>query len=157
MSDQQFSILIGHPDEAAMEAIGVEWVGNGIDTQHFEGGLKEHLAWEEQGAGENFVHLEDLVECDTDAAAADVDGPLDECSLRCVAFRLKANGQSDGDAIELTAICRRGLRRRGIRWHGEKEYSKRRLLLDLILRGGASGKPMPRFFTPGGRRGDRCP
>ena len=104
MSDQQFSILVGHPDEAAMEAIGVGWVSDGINTQDFEEGLKEHLAWKEQGAGENFVQLEGLVECHADATAADVDGPLDERSLRLVALKLKADGQGDGDAIEFTAI-----------------------------------------------------
>ena len=92
VSDQQFSILTGHPDEAAMETICVEWVSNGINPQHFEVGLKEHLAGKKQGAGENFVNLEDLVECDTDAAAADVDGPLDERSLRTVVLSLKADG-----------------------------------------------------------------
>jgi len=34
MSDQQFSIRIGHSDEAAMETIRVERVGDGINTQH---------------------------------------------------------------------------------------------------------------------------
>lgn len=92
MSDQQFSILIDHPDEASMEAIRVEWVVNRINTQYFDIGLKEHRAGQEQGAGKNFVHLEDLVECDTDAAAADVDGPLNERPLRRVALRLKTDG-----------------------------------------------------------------
>lgn len=91
MSDQQFSILIDHPDEASMEAIRVEWVVNRINTQYFDIGLKEHPAGQEQGAGKNFVHLEDLVECDTDAAA-DVDGPLNERPLRRVALRLKTDG-----------------------------------------------------------------
>lgn len=134
MSDQQLSILIGHSDEAAMEAICVEWVGNGINTQHFEVGLKEHLAGKEQGAGENFIYLEGLIECDADTAGADVDGPLDERSLRLVALRLKTDAQGDGDAIKLAAIRRRRLRGRAIRWHGEKEYSKKRLLLDPIWR-----------------------
>lgn len=125
MSDQQFSILIGHPDEPAMKAIRVEWVGDGINTQHFEVGLKEYLAGEKQGAGENFVHLEGLVECDADAAAADVDGPLDEGCLRLVALRLKTDGQGDGDAIKLAAIFPSWLRSRLVRWHGAEEYSKK--------------------------------
>ena len=107
--DQQFSILIGHPDEAGMEAVRVVWVGDRVNTQHFEVGLKEHLARKEQGARESLVDREDLVECDADAAAADVDGPLDERRFRRVALRLKTDGQGDGDAIKLTAIFRRRL------------------------------------------------
>lgn len=82
MSGQQFSIRIGYPNEAAMEAIRVEWVGDEIHTQDFEGGLKEHLARKEQGAGENGVHLERLVQRDADSAGAEIDGSLDERSLR---------------------------------------------------------------------------
>lgn len=126
--DQQFSILIGYPDEAAMEAIRVRWIDDGIDTQHLEAGLKEHLTRKEYGAGENLVDLENLVECDADAAAADVDGPLDERFLSRVVLRLKTDGQGDGDAIKLTTICRRRLRRRGIRRHGGEEYSKSRVI-----------------------------
>ena len=36
MSDQQFSIRIGHPEEVAMESIRVERVGDGIHTQHLK-------------------------------------------------------------------------------------------------------------------------
>lgn len=117
MSYQQFSIPIGHPDEAAMEAIGIERVSDGINTQHFEVRLEEHLAWKEQGAGENFVHLEGLVECDADTTTADVDGPLDKRCLCRVALRLKTDRQGDSDAIKLAAICRRRLRSRLVRWH----------------------------------------
>ena len=92
MSGQQFSICIGHPDEAAMEAIRVERVGDGINTQYFEGRLKEHLAGKEQGTGENGVHLEDLIQRDANSTGADIDGPLDERSFRCVALRLKTDG-----------------------------------------------------------------
>ncbi len=127
--DQQLSILIGHPDEAAMEAIRVVWVGDRVNTQHFEVGLKEHLARKEQGARESLVDREDLVECDADAATADIDGPLDERCFRRVAFRLKTDGQGDGDAIILAAIFRRRLWSRGIRWHGGEEYIKRRTSL----------------------------
>lgn len=92
VSNQQFSIPIGHPDEAAMEAICVRWIDDGIDTQHFERGLKEHLAGKKEGAGKNFVHLEGLVERDADTAAADVDGLLDKRSLCRVALVLYADG-----------------------------------------------------------------
>ncbi len=104
MPDQQFSIGIGHPDEAAMETIGVERVGDGINAQHFEGRLKEHVVGKEQGAGENGVHLEGLVECNADTSAADVDGPLDEGSLRFGSLLLEADGEGDGDAIVLAAL-----------------------------------------------------
>ncbi|HWV46073.1 MAG TPA: hypothetical protein VN039_08655, partial [Nitrospira sp.] len=88
-------------------------------------GLKEHLAWKEQGAGENFVHREGLVECNADTPAADVDRPLDERFLRLVALKLKADRQGDGDAIKLAPICRRRLRSWLVRWHGAEEYSKK--------------------------------
>jgi hypothetical protein len=91
VSDQQFLVLSGHPDEAAMEAIGVRWINDGINAQHFEGGFEEHLAGKEQCAGENLVGLKRLVDCDTDAAAADVDGPLDERFFSRVALTLQAN------------------------------------------------------------------
>lgn len=104
MPDQQFSIEIGHPDEAAMETIGVERVGDGINAQHFEVGFKERLVWKEQGARENFIHLEGLVECDADAAGTDVDGPLDEGCLRFGSLLLEADGEGDGDAIVLAAF-----------------------------------------------------
>ncbi len=125
VSNQQFSISIGHPDEAAMEAIGIEWVSDGINTQHFEERLKEYLAREEQSAGENLVYLEGLIKCDADTAAADVDGPLDERSLRLVALKLKTDRQGDGDAIKLATICGRCLRSRRIWWHDGEEYSKK--------------------------------
>ncbi len=107
--DQQFSILIGHPDESAMEAIRVGWVDNRGNTQHFEVGLKEYFIRKEQDTRENLVDRENLIECDTDATAADVDRPLDKRSFRRVAFRLKTDRQGDGDAIKLTAIFRRRL------------------------------------------------
>ncbi len=104
MSDQQFSVRSGHPDEAAMEAIRIERVGDGIHTQHFEVGLKEYLAGKEQGTGENGVHLEDLVQRDADPAGADIDGSLNERSLRGIALRLKTDGQENGDAIVVAAL-----------------------------------------------------
>jgi len=139
--DQQFSILTGHPDEAAMEAIRVVWVGDKVNTQHFEVGLKEHLARKEQGAKENLIDREDLIECDTDAAAADVDGPLDERSLRLVALKLETDGQGDGDAIKLAAICRRRFRSRRIWWHGAEEYSKKQNDLERSMIGKAYARP----------------
>jgi hypothetical protein len=104
MSDQQFSVRSGHPDEAAMEAIRIERVGDGIHTQYFEVGLKEYLARKEQGTGENGVHLEDLVQRDADPAGADIDGSLNERSLRGIALRLKTDGQENGDAIVVAAL-----------------------------------------------------
>lgn len=92
MSGQQFSIRIGHPDEAAMEAIRIERVGDGIHTQYLEGGLEERLAGKKQGAGENSVHLEGLVQRDADPAGTDIDRPLDERFFCCVALRLKTDG-----------------------------------------------------------------
>jgi len=118
MPDQQFSILIGYPDEAPVEAVGVGWIGDGIDVQHLERRRKEHLAGKEQGAGENCAHVEDLVQGDADAAAADVDGPLEERGLRLVALSLETDWQGNGDAIKLSAIFWRWLRSRRIRWHG---------------------------------------
>lgn len=124
MPDQQFSILIGYPDEASVEAVGVGGIGDGIDAQHLERRRKEHLAGKEQGAGEDCAHLENLVQGDADAAAADVDGPLEERSLRLVALSLKTDRQGNSDAIKLSTIFGRRLRSRGIRWHGGEEYTK---------------------------------
>ena len=104
LSGQQFSIRIGHSDEAAMEAIRVQWVGDGINTQYLEVRLKEHLAGKEQGAGENGVHLEDLVERDADPAGADINGPLDERGFCLVGFLLQADGERDGNTIILAAV-----------------------------------------------------
>lgn len=81
MSDQQFSIRIGHPEEVAMESIRIERVGNGIHTQYLKVGLKEHLAGKEQGAGENGVHLEGLVQRDADPAGTQIHCFLDELVL----------------------------------------------------------------------------
>ena len=81
MSDQQFSIRIGHPEEMAMESIRIERVGNGIHTQYLKVRLKEHLAGKEQGAGENGVHLEGLVQRDADPAGTQIDCFLDELVL----------------------------------------------------------------------------
>ena len=81
MSGQQFSIRIGHPDEVAMESIRVERVGDGIHTQYLKVGLKEHLAGKEQGAGENGVHLEALVQRDADPAGTQIHCFLDELVL----------------------------------------------------------------------------
>ncbi len=135
MSYQQFSILIGHPDKAAMESIRVRGIDDGIDTQYLEKRLKELLAGKEQGACKSLVDLESLVECDADAAAADVDGPLDERSLLLVALRLKTNGQGDGDAIVFAAIFPVRLRSRRVGGHGGEEYSKSR-----VIRGGRNRK-----------------
>ncbi len=104
MPDQQFSIRSGHPDEAAMEAIRVERVGDGIHTQHFEVGLKGYLAGKEQSTGENGVHLEDLVQRNADPAGAEIDGSLNERSLRGVVLRLKTHGQENSDAIVVATL-----------------------------------------------------
>ena len=112
-----------------MKAIRVERVGDGINTQYFEVRLKEHLTGKEQSAGENGVHLEDLVERDADPTGADIDGSLDERSFRCVALGLKTDGERDSNAIIFTTISRRRRRSRGIGWHDGEEYTKRGVLI----------------------------
>jgi hypothetical protein len=106
MSGQQFSIRSGHPDEAAMEAIRIERVGDGIYTHHFEVGLKEYLAGKKQGTGENGVHLEDLVQRDADPAGTQIHCSLDELFVGPIRLRLKTDGERDSDAIIFTAIAR---------------------------------------------------
>lgn len=125
MPGQQFSVRIGHSNEATMEAIHVERVGDGIDTQYLKVRLKERLAGEKQGAGENGVYLQDLAQRNSDPAGADIDGPLDECSLRCLVLRLKTDGERHRDAIVFTTIGRRGLRSWGSRWHVGEKYNKK--------------------------------
>ena len=124
MSDQQFSIRIGHPEEAAMEAIRVERVGDGINTQYFEGRLKEHLAGKKQGTGENGVHLEGLVQRDADPAGTQIYCFLDELVLGSIRLRLKTDGERDSDAIIFTTISRRRRRSLCIGCHDGEEYTK---------------------------------
>lgn len=104
MPDQQFSIRSGHSDEAAMEAIRIERIGDGIHTQYLKMGFKEHLARKKQGTGENGVHLEGLVQCDANSASAEIDGSLNERSLRGVVLRLKTHGQENSDAIVVATL-----------------------------------------------------
>ncbi len=106
MSDQQFLIRSGHPDEAAMEAIRIERVGDGIHTQYLKVRLKEHLAGKEQGAGENGIHLEGLVQHDADAPGTQIHCFLDELVLGSIRLRLKTDGERDSDAIIFTTIAR---------------------------------------------------
>jgi len=106
MSGQQFLIYIGHPNEAAMEAICIERVGDGIHTQYLEGGLKERLVGKKQGAGENGVHLEGLVQRDADPAGTQIHCFLDELVLGSIRLRLKTDGERDSDAIIFTTIAR---------------------------------------------------
>ncbi len=105
-SDQLLTVVRGHMDKAGMEAVGVAGIGYGVDTQHFKCGLKDHLARKKQRTGKDGVLLEGLVECNADAAAAEIDGSFDERRFRRVGFLLQADRDGDSDAIKLTAISR---------------------------------------------------
>ncbi len=89
-----------------METVGVSWVGDRINVQHFKCRRKDHLVGKAQGAGQDLVLPELLVERDADAAAADVDGSLDERGFCRIGLLLQADWEGDGDAIVLAAISR---------------------------------------------------
>ncbi|MDC8450365.1 MAG: hypothetical protein LV473_18700 [Nitrospira sp.] len=112
--DQQLSILIGHPDEAAMEAVRVVWVEDRVNTQHFEVGLKEHLVGKEQAARKNVAGREGCINHHADAATAQVDGFLGELPFGVVRLRLETNGQRDIDAVVFSAVLPIRRRSRGI-------------------------------------------
>lgn len=123
--DQQFPVLCGHPNEAGVETIGLVWMGDGNEPQHFNGRLEEHLAGKEQVARENFAGLEEGIHYYADAAAAQVYGFFGELTFSVVRLRLKDNGQRDVDAIVFPAVLSIGLMNMDIGGHDEK-YSKDR-------------------------------
>jgi hypothetical protein len=107
VSDQQLSILTGHSDEAPMEAVGVERIGNRIYPQHFEGGLKEHLPGKEQGAGENLMRLVGLTDYQANPSSTQIDRLFYALALGAVCLGLKADGQCNGNAIKISSLSRR--------------------------------------------------
>ena len=63
-----------------------------------------HLAWKEQGTGEDVVRVKGPVHGQADAAGTQVDRFLDERAFSGVRLGLKADGEGDGDAIVFPAI-----------------------------------------------------
>lgn len=104
MSDQQFSVLGSHLNKSSMESVGALRVGNRIDMQHFELSGEHHLVRKAQGAGQDLVRLILIGERDADAAAADIDGSLDESRLCRIRFPLQTNRERDRDAIVFSTI-----------------------------------------------------
>lgn len=124
MSDQELAVLRGDFDKAAVESVGVGWIGDGIDAQHFEVRLEEDLAGKEKAAGENLIDRKRFVDDHANAARTEIDGFLDEYSLGRIRFMFKTNRQGDRNAEILTTICRRRLRSRGIGRHRSKSIAK---------------------------------
>lgn len=122
--DQLLTAVSGHLDKAGMEAVGIAWVGDGVDTQYLKRRLKEHLVGKKQRAGEDLMFLKRMVECDGNAASTQIDSSLDESRFGCVGFLLQADRDGDSDAIVLSTISRRWGRCRGVGWHGGDEYTK---------------------------------
>ena len=106
MSDQQFSVLRGHLNKSSVESIGALGVGNRIHVEHFQCRCENHLVRQVHGAGQDLVFLILIGERDTDTAAADIDGPPDQCGLGRIRFPLQADRKRDRDAIEFAAISR---------------------------------------------------
>jgi hypothetical protein len=104
MSDQQFPALCSHSDKAGMEPVGIGRIGNGVKPQYLDERFEEILVGETQRQREDLVGLVALVDRQTDASATDVDGFLGQLDFRGIGLWLNADGQGDGDAIELAAI-----------------------------------------------------
>jgi hypothetical protein len=104
VSDQEFSVLRRYFDKTAVETIGVGWISDGIDAQHFEGSLKKHLAGKEESTRENLIHRKRFVDDYTNAARTEIDGFLDEYSLGRIRFMFKTDRQGDRNTEILTAI-----------------------------------------------------
>lgn len=104
VSDQHFPVLCGHPDKASVEAIGPSGIGDGIEPQYFGQGCEEAMVGKSQRDRENVSGLIDRGDRHSEAAAADVNGLLDERTFRSVRLGLNADGQSDGDPIVFAAI-----------------------------------------------------
>ena len=107
-----------------MKAVGIPWIWNRINAEHFKSSLKEHLVGKEQGTDQGLILLELLVERNADATPADVDGSWDHDGFSRVGCLLQTNRQGDGDAVVLSTISRRWRRCRGVGWHGAEEYTK---------------------------------
>lgn len=102
--DQHFPFLWTHSDEAGVQAVGSARGCDGIESQYFGEGFEKAVVGKEHRNGENVVGLIDRGDRHPDAAAADIDGFLDEFALRLVGLKLNADGQRDSDAIILAAI-----------------------------------------------------
>jgi len=104
VSDQQFPVLRGHSDEAGMEPVGTGRIGDGVKPQYLDESFEEILVGKAQRQREDLVGLVEPVDRQANASATDVDGFFDQSDFRVVELGLNADGQGDGDAIELAAI-----------------------------------------------------
>ena len=104
VSDQQLSVLCGHPDEAGMEAVRIAGRLSRIKPQDLNRRFKEHLVGKKQREPEDFMGFVDCSHRHTDAAATEADGFLGERTFSVVRFDLNADGQNDDDAIIFAAF-----------------------------------------------------
>ena len=105
MPDQQFSVLGGHPNKSSVESIGALRVGNRIHPEHFQRRCENYLVRQSQGTGQDLVFLKLIGECNTETAAADIDGSPDQCGFCRIRFPLQADRKRDRDAIVLSTIA----------------------------------------------------
>ena len=104
VSDQQFPVLCGHPNEAGMEAVRITGRLNRIKPQDFDRRFKKHAVGKEQREPKDFMGFVDCSHRHTDTSATEADGFLGERTFAVVRFVLNADGQNDGDAIKFAAF-----------------------------------------------------
>ena len=81
VSDQQLSILGGHPDEPGVETVRIAWDRKGIEPQHLDSGFEGDLVGEEECEGKGLIWLVGGRDRYADPPAAEVHGFLRECTL----------------------------------------------------------------------------
>ena len=104
VSNQQLSVLPRHFDKPGMKTVGVGWVGEGVDPQHFDRRCKTYLFRQEQGTGEYLIRLKGPVHDQADATSTQVDRFLDEDTFRHIRLSLKADREGDSDTIVFPAL-----------------------------------------------------
>ena len=92
VSDQQFPILCGHPDEAGMEAVGTAWDRKGVKPQHFDRGCEGSVVGQEECEGKDSPEFVGCRDRYTDTAATEVDGFFREVTFPVVRVELNAGG-----------------------------------------------------------------
>jgi len=104
VSNQQLAVHPRHLDKPGMKTVGVGWVGEGVDPQHFDRRCKTHLFSKQQSTGKDGVWLERLVDNEADATSTQVDRFLDEDTFRHVRLSLKTDREGDSDTIVFSAL-----------------------------------------------------
>ncbi len=104
VSDELLSVLGSHSDEAGVETVGIAQKRKRIEPQHLDWRLEANLVGQQQREAKHCTGFVDRRDSDADAAAAEVEGCLNQLTLRVVCLGLNAEGQKHGDAIKLAAF-----------------------------------------------------